>query len=173
MKDSIEAMQKFALEHEDCGIVVPQQVLPGGTPTMKIHVPYASAGFDCDVNPSIHHANIINMNNFHDGESLELSFAPFFCTYIKREVLDSSFGLDAELGRHYRSDRIFSEYVRHVMGLKIFHVTDAIVYHKLQKATQSLKKNEKSYDNMLFKNRWEDDLADKLGFKRPNWDLDD
>ena len=173
MKDSIEAMQKFAYEHDDCGIVVPQQVLPGGTPTMKVHVPYASAGFDCDVNPSAHHKNIINMDNFHDGESLELSFAPFFCTYIKRDVLDASFGLDAELGRHYRSDRIFSEYVRNVMGLKIFHVTDAIVYHKLQKATQSLKKNEDSYNTMLFKNRWEDDLATKLGFKRPDWDTDE
>lgn len=173
MKDSVEAMQKFAYEHADCGIVVPQQVLPGGTPTMKVHVPYASAGFDCDVNPSAHHKNIINMDNFHDGESLELSFAPFFCTYIKREVLDKSFGLDAELGRHYRSDRIFSEYVRHVMNYRIFHVTDAIVYHKLQKATQSLAKNEESLDNMLFKNRWEDDLAEKLGFKRPEWDLDD
>ncbi|MBQ2654676.1 MAG: glycosyltransferase [Methanobrevibacter sp.] len=173
MKNSIEAMQKFAYEHDDCGIVVPQQVLPGGTPTMKQHVPYASEGFDCDVNPSAHHKNIINMDNFHDGESLELSFAPFFCTYIKREVLEKSFGLDAELGRHYRSDRIFSEYIRHILGYKIFHVTDAIVYHKLQKSTQSLAKNEESLDNMLFKNRWEDDLADKLGFKRPEWDLDD
>lgn len=173
MKNSVEAMQKFAYSRDDCGIVVPQQVLPGGTPTMKIHVPYASEGFDCDVNPSAHHENIVNMNNFHDGESLELSFAPFFCTYIKREVLDKSFGLDAELGRHYRSDRIFSEYTRHVMNYKIFHVTDAIVYHKLQKATQSLAKNEESLDNMLFKNRWEDDLANKLGFKRPEWDLDD
>ena len=172
MKNSIEAMQKFAYEHDECGIVVPQQVLPGGTPTMKQHVPYASAGFDCDVNPSAHHKNIVNMDNFHDGESLELSFAPFFCTYIKRDVLDKSFGLDAELGRHYRSDRIFSEYVRHVMNYKIFHVTDAIVYHKLQKATQSLAKNEESLDNMLFKNRWEEDLADELGFKRPEWDLD-
>ncbi|MBQ2832688.1 glycosyltransferase [Methanobrevibacter sp.] len=172
MDNSIEAMQKFAYEHDDCAIVVPQQVLPGGTPTMKQHVPYASEGFDCDVNPSAHHKNIVNMDNFHDGESLELSFAPFFCTYIKREVLDKSFGLDAELGRHYRSDRIFSGYVRHVMNYKIFHVTDAIVYHKLQKSTQSLKKNEESYDNMLFKNKWEDDLAEELGFKCPEWDLE-
>lgn len=172
MNNSIEAMQKFAYEHDDCAIVVPQQVLPGGTPTMKQHVPYASEGFDCDVNPSAHHKNIVNMDNFHDGESLELSFAPFFCTYIKREVLDKSFGLDAELGRHYRSDRIFSGYVRHVMNYKIFHVTDAIVYHKLQRSTQSLKKNEESYDNMLFKNKWEDDLAEELGFKCPEWDLE-
>ncbi|WP_407423345.1 glycosyltransferase [Methanobrevibacter sp.] len=172
MEGSIEAMQKCAYEQEDCGIVVPQQVLPGGTPTMNVHVPYASAGFDCDVNPSAHHKNIVNMRNFHDGEILELSFAPFFCTYIKRDVLDDSFGLDAELGRHFRSDRIFSEYVRHVMNKKIFHVSDAVVYHKLQRATQSLKKNEDKYDMMLFKNRWEKDLAKELGFKQPEWDRD-
>ena len=172
MEGAIEAMQKCAYEQEECGIVVPQQVLPGGTPTMTIHVPYASPGFDCDVNPSSHHKNIINMNNFHDGEILELSFAPFFCTYIKRDVLNNSFGLDAELGRHYRSDRIFSEYVRHIMNKKIYHVSDAVVYHKLQKATQSLKKNEDKYDMMLFKNKWEEDLAKELGFKQPLWDCD-
>lgn len=172
MEGAIEAMQKCAYEQKDCGIVVPQQVLPGGTPTMNIHVPYASAGFDCDVNPSAHHKNITNMNNFHDGEILELSFAPFFCTYIKMEILNDSFGLDAELGRHYRSDRIFSEYVRHIMNKKIYHVSDAVVYHKLQKATQSLKKNEDKYDLMLFKNRWEEDLAEKLGFNQPEWDKD-
>lgn len=100
-------MQKTAYEFEDSWYIVPQQVLPGGTPTIKTHVPYASSFFDCDVNPSKHHNNIINMPIFHDGEILELSFAPFFCAYIKRDVLNNSVGLDAELGRHYRSDRIF------------------------------------------------------------------
>lgn len=170
-KCAIESMQKFAYECIDCGIVVPQQVLPGGTHTMKTHVPYASPGFDCDVNPSAHHKNIINMPIFHDGEILELSFAPFFCTYIKRDVLDNSFGLDAELGRHYRSDRIFSDYVRNVMNLRIYHVSDAVVYHKLQRSTMSLKKNKTNYDTMFLKNQWEDELAIKLGFKKAKWDF--
>ena len=167
---AIENMQKTAYEFEDSGIIVPQQVLPGGTPTIKTHVPYASSFFDCDVNPSKHHNNIINMPIFHDGEILELSFAPFFCAYIKRDVLNNSVGLDAELGRHYRSDRIFSAYIRHVLNLKIYHVSNAIVFHKLQKSTKKLKDKKEDYNVMFLKNQWEDELAKELNFKKPNWD---
>lgn len=169
-ENSLEMMQNYAYSLKDCGIIVPQQVLPGNTPTIKTHVPYATPVFDCDVNPSAHHKNIINMPIFHDGEVLELNFAPFFCTYIKRDVLDNSVGLDAKRGRHYRSDVIYSEYIRHVMGLKIYHVSDAVVYHKLQQATHKLKENEEEYDIMFSKNRWDEELARKLKFKRPLWD---
>ena len=169
-KNSLEIMQKYAYSLKNCGIIVPQQVLPANTPTIKTHVPYASPVFECDVNPSAHHKNIINMPIFHCGEILELNFAPFFCTYIKREVLDNSVGLDAKRGRHYRSDVIFSEYIRHVMGLKIYHVSDAVVYHKLQQSTHKLKENKEQYDIMFSKNRWDEDLARKLKFKRPLWD---
>lgn len=85
---AIENMQKTAYEFEDSGIIVPQQVLPGGTPTIKTHVPYASSFFDCDVNPSKHHNNIINMPIFHDGEILELSFCTFLLCLYKRDVLN-------------------------------------------------------------------------------------
>ncbi len=171
-KGSVEAMQKYAYEISDCGLIVPQQILPGKTESMNTHVPYATPFFDCDVNPSRHHKNIHNMSVFHDGNVLELSFAPFFCVYIKREVLDNSLGLDAELGRHYRSDRIFSNYIRHIMNLKLYHVSDSIVYHKLQKSTKKLrqKKGIKSLNIMLYKNQWEPELAEELGFKKALWD---
>ncbi|MBE6140583.1 MAG: glycosyltransferase [Firmicutes bacterium] len=167
---ALESMQYVAYNRDDCGLVVPQQVLPDGSSSIKTHVPYATNIFECDVNPSKHHNNIINVPIFHDGEILELNFAPFFCVYIKRDVLNNSFGLDAELGRHYRSDRIFSDYVKHVMGLKIYHTSNAVVYHKLLKSTRKLKQNEAKYDLIYLKNRWEEDLAKKLGFKRAIWD---
>lgn len=72
-------------------------------------------------------------------ESLQVSFAPFFCVYIKRETYNKSIGLDAELGRHFRSDMIYCNYVRTVLNEKIYHVSDAIVYHKLQQSTSTLK----------------------------------
>ena len=55
------------------------------------------------------------------------------------------------------------------MNLKIYHVSNAKVYHKLQKATAKLKKDEKAYDVMFLKNEWEDEIAKKLGFKHPPW----
>ena len=133
--DAIMNLEKAAYELSECGIVVPQQVLPGGTKTINMHVPFAYPQYDCDVNLSAHHENIINVPVFHAGRVVEISFAPFFCVYIKRQVLDNSMGLDAEYGRHYRSDRIFCNYIRHMMNLKIYHVEKAVVYHKLQKAT--------------------------------------
>jgi len=138
---SIEAMQKAAYELPQCGLICPQQVLYGGTKTINTHVPYANPKYDCDVNLSAFHSNVINVPLFHAGDVLELNFAPFFCVYIKRDVLNNSLGLDPELGRHYRSDRIFCDYIRHVMNLKIYYIPSAIVYHKLQKSTNVLKKD--------------------------------
>jgi glycosyltransferase involved in cell wall biosynthesis/predicted nucleic acid-binding Zn-ribbon protein len=175
MPGAVEAMQDAAYKLPQCGIAVPQQVLPGGTRTLNAHVPHANPEYECDVNLSKVHKNIINVPTFHSGELLELSFAPFFCVYIKRDVLHSSVGLDAERGRHYRSDRIFCNYVRHVMNLKIYHVAEAIVYHKLQKSTHVLRKeskdNNSEFDIIFRKNQWDDELATKLGYKTPIWDF--
>lgn len=63
---------------------------------------------------------IINIPLFHDGTSLELNFAPFFCTYIKRDTYNKTLGLDPELGRPHRSDRIFSDFIRNYLQLKIY-----------------------------------------------------
>lgn len=169
---AVEALQKAAYKLEKCGITVPQQVLPGGTKTISTHVPSAKSQFDCDVNLSAHHSNIKNVPIFHDGVILELNFAPFFCVYIKRDVLDNSMGLDASLGRHYRSDRIFCDYIQNYMGLKIYYVAEAIVFHKLQQSTEILlnEQDKKDYNIMLQKNKWEPELADELGFKKAKWD---
>jgi len=169
---SINSLSNAAYELPNCGIVVPQQVLPGKTKTINIHVPYADSNYECDVNLSAHHLNVINLPIFHSGRTVELSFAPFFCVYIKRQVIDNSVGLDVELGRHYRSDQIFCNYVRHMMNLKIYYVSEAIVYHKLQKSTDLLRSKPKKDFNIMFqKNQWEPELADKLGFKKPLWDF--
>jgi glycosyltransferase involved in cell wall biosynthesis len=170
---AIEALQKTAYEQADCGILVPQQVLPGDTKTIDKHVPYAYPEYECDVNLSAVHENIINVPVFHSGRVVELSFAPFFFVYIKRDVLNSSIGLDAEFGRHYRSDRIFCNYVRHMMNLKIYYVAESVVYHKLQRSTdvmRSKSKKSSNFDLMFHKNRWDDELASQFNYKTPIWD---
>ena len=85
--------------------------------------------------------------------------------------MNNSLGLDAELGRHYRSDRIFSDYIRNVLKLNIYHISKAIVYHKLQVSTKKLKSNDDEFNLMFSKNRWDDYLAKKLNFKRALWDF--
>lgn len=167
---ALEAMQYYAYNLQDCGIIVPCETLYPNDIRMTYNVPFANPKFECDVSTSKIHKNIYNVPIFFDGNILELDFAPFFCTYIKRDVYNKTLGLDPELGRHYRSDRIFCDFIRLFLKLKIYHISDAKVYHKSQQSTKKLEKNKKEYDLMFIKNQWEPELADKLGYKIYSWD---
>lgn len=170
---AIEALQRSAYQLPDCGLVVPQQVLPGGTKTIREHVPYANPDFACDVNLSAHHSNITAPTLFNNGEVTELTFAPFFCVYIPRHVYEKVGPLDAQYGRHYRSDRIYCDAVRHIHKLKIYHVYQSLVFHKLQKATDTLRLKEgknSEFDLMFSKNQWDDTTRNALGFTSATWD---
>ncbi|MCK9152245.1 glycosyltransferase family 2 protein [Methanobacterium alcaliphilum] len=170
---AIENMQTASDTLTQCGIVIPQQVLPPKTKTINTHVPFANSHIECDVSLSAHHKNIINTPVFHSGQAVELKFAPLFCAYIKRDILKQTKGLDAEYGRHYRSDRILCDYVRHVLNLKIYYIPQAIVHHKLQKSTDLMRskpQNKEQFNLMFIKNQWESELAQKLGYKKAPWD---
>lgn len=169
---AIEELQRAAYVLDNCGLVVPQQLLPGGTKTIVDHVPFANPNVDCDVNLSAHHANILNPPIFADGDVTEIGFAPFFCVYIKRDVLNRTGMLDAEYGRHYRSDRIFCDYVRHILKMRIYHIASAVVIHKLQKSTDKLRNDSNrnsEFDLMFRQNRW-GTLGTQLGFREAPWD---
>ena len=60
------------------------------------------------------------------------------------------------------------------MGYKIYHVADAIVYHKLQKSTMELeKKSVEEHDLLLKQNRWSKKEQEKYGFKPARWDVEE
>lgn len=168
-KGALEAMQYYAYDLSDSGVIVPREVLYAGDERVNNHVPYANKNFECDVTPSRNHTNIIKNPLFFDGDVLELSFAPFFCTYIKREVFNRTIGLDSEIGRHYVSDRLFCDFVRYVLNLKVYHVSDAIVYHKSQASTKKLREDNDKYDIMFVKNQWESEIAEELGYRKYPW----
>lgn len=169
---ALEAMQEAVSQLPDCGLVVPQQILPSGTPTLTTHVPYADAEQPCDVNLSVHHGNIVPPPLLHDGRVVEISFAPFFCVYIPRETYQRAGPLDAQFGRHYRSDRIYCDVVKHILGLRIYHVSDACVIHKLQKSTRVLSDRSNSeFDLMFKKNQWDEPTRLSLGFRKAVWDI--
>lgn len=170
---ALQALSFSAYKYDKCGLVVPQQVLPPHTKTIVEHVPYANPDSECDVNLSSHHANIARVPIFHDGGAVEITFAPFFCTYIRRDVYARTLGLDAEFGRHYRSDRIFCSYVRHILGLRIYHEPQAVVIHKLQKSTETLRTDSdklSEFMDIFHKNKWPESLASQLGFRTAAWD---
>lgn len=168
-KGALEAMQYYSYSLDDCGIAVPREVLYSGDSRINNHVPYANSIFECDVTPSKNHKNISQNPLLFDGDLLKLTFAPFFCTYIKREVFNQTIGLDAELGRHYVSDRLFCLYVTSILNLNIYQVSDAKVYHKSQASTKTLKESKKDYDLIFRKNQWEPELAEQFGFRKYIW----
>lgn len=151
---------------------MPAQILPSHTKTMEIHVPYINKACFGDVNISSHHANVVSVPFIFDGELLSIKFAPFFCVYIPRHSINKVGLLDAELGRHYRSDRLYCNSVINIGGMEVIYVPNSKVFHGLQKSTDLLKKEDvKLFDAMFKRNEWdEDDLRD-LGFSNRGWSL--
>lgn len=170
---AIQMLQEAAYRLDSAGITVPRQILPSGTKTIGVHVPYADPDHSVDVNISAYHQNIENIPLYHDGGPFEINFAPFFAAYIRRQVIDDIGYLDAELGRHYRSDRIYCDLMRSVTDWKIYYVPDAQVVHRLQKSTEILRdKNaqDRDYDWMFIRNQWSPEDCASLDFKRAPWD---
>ncbi len=171
---AIGMLQTHAYRLRDCAIAVPLQVLPAATESMNEHVPFADPAFECDVNISAHHANAINMPVFHKGDVVELDFAPFFCAYLVRERIGEDILLDAEFGRHYRSDRSFCDYVRNLKGGRLYQVATAVVHHQLQRSTRVLREDEERSEEfkLIFsENKWSDEELVLTGFRRPLWDM--
>ena len=166
---SLEFLQECAYSKSDAGLVVSQQVLKNGS-LIKKHVPYAHNDYWCDISPSSFYKNIANVPLFHDGEFLELKLAPFFCTYLKRDVLDKSCGFDSRLGKHYHSMRLFSEYVRNILGLKIYHVSNSVVISNISEDARNSEPLN-IYDFNFSKNQWDRKLSEDLGYKTPLWDM--
>lgn len=164
-------LSKYAAHLKDVGILVPGQIFNPNTPTLDTHVPFANSNQYCDVNVSVHHGNLSKTPVINHGKYFEIDFAPFFCCYIPRKVINEIGPLDAELGRHYRSDRLYCNSVRNILGKKIYYIPGSRVLHGLQASTKSLKKNSKSdFDVMFRKNKWDNEMQRLLGYSERIWD---
>jgi GT2 family glycosyltransferase len=127
---ALPALQKAAYTCESITMVAPQQVLPGGEPSINSHVPYAFNDVPCDVTLSNHHKNIESLPLFHSGGVIDLNFASFFCLYIKREIWDECSILGNEKGGDGQTDRIMCDFVRHVLGKRIVYTPEAVVFRR-------------------------------------------
>ncbi|MGZ9809190.1 glycosyltransferase [Pseudoroseicyclus sp. H15] len=175
-RNAMRELQRAADTLPDAAITVPRQVLPAGQETMRAHMPDSDRAVPCDVTLSAHHNNVADVPLLHDGGPVELIYAPFFAVYVRRDVWNRAGPLDAELGRHYRSDWLYCDLVRRVLGQKIWYVPAASAIHKVQAATGELRRAKRpgssDFDTMFRKNRWDDETAGLLGYHRPVWDGD-
>lgn len=153
----IEGMQHLLEEHPDAGLVVPRQVMLAGTPTFIRHQPYRDTDRECDVNISALHANVLDPHFNAVKGYMELSFAPFFCVYIPRMVLNEVGLLDVENGPHYRSDRLYCDQVRQYARKRIIYTPFSKVYHFHQRSTGELRERDISlYEKMFVWNNWKE-----------------
>ena len=130
MPGTLSALQKAAYAGDSIAMAAPQQVVPGGDPSINTHVPYAFDDVPCDIALSHHHSNVEPLPLFHSGGPVDLNFASFFCVYIKRDAWELCGGLDVHQERESQFDRIMCEFVRHVLGRRIVYTPDAVVLHQ-------------------------------------------
>ena len=167
----IEHMQDLAYSIPDCGLVVPHEMSTQETKVTQTHVPYAHPQFECDTLPSELYRNIVNLPVFNDGRILELNYAPFFCTYVKRDIYNKTLSLDFELGMDNRSNRIFSEFIRNMLKLKIYQTPEAFVYNKHIDAKSKYENSNEKILNIIKKSQISNDLNLDSNIKKPTWDF--
>ncbi|OIQ25372.1 glycosyltransferase [uncultured Vibrio sp.] len=153
----LTALENVVINDKEVGIVAPQQVLLPETKTLNTHAPYANKYNETDVTVSIHHDNLVIDELNSSRVEFEVDFIPFFCVYIPRSIINEVGLLDAKLGRHYRSDRLYCYAVRYQANKKITFTPKSKLYHLHQQSTSHLKKkDDKEFDTMFVKNKWED-----------------
>ncbi|WP_083762345.1 glycosyltransferase [Chlorobaculum parvum] len=153
----LDGLQHVFADHPDAGLVVPRQVMLAGTPSAERHQPYRVASRECDVNISALHANVLDPRFNPLKGYMELTFAPFFCVYIPRMVIDQVGLLDVENGPHYRSDRLYCDHVRERTGKRIIYTPFSKVYHFHKRSTTDLQQQDRSmYEKMYVRNNWKD-----------------
>ncbi|WP_230534563.1 glycosyltransferase family 2 protein [Microvirga roseola] len=137
--DWLNEMRYVLSKHPDAGMAVPRQVVPGGNKAAKIHVPGAINPFECDINLSAQHLNIVDPSFDLDDDLVELSYAPLFCSLIRPEVFRNLGALDSGNGPHYRSDWILCDSMRRLLRQRIIYTPHSKVYHLLGVATRAKK----------------------------------
>ena len=117
----VEIMQKYSYDVDGCGLIVSTQYVKDNE-NIKKHISYAYTDYWCDITPL--NKNIKNVAVFHNGEVLELKYAPFFCTYIKSEVLNKLKQFNIT------SYNDITNIVTHILELKIYHISKAIALRR-------------------------------------------
>jgi hypothetical protein len=126
-------------------MAVPRQVLPAGNRITKVHVPGAMDACECDINLSIHHNNILDLEFDREDELVELTYAPLFCGLLRPQTIRAARGLDSGNAPHYRSDWILCDFIRRHLQQRIVYTPHSKVYHLQGIATEKRKSSDEAF----------------------------
>jgi len=137
--DWLDELRYVFSKHDDAGMVVPRQVLPANSRITKVHMPGAARDFECDINLSMHHNNILDLAFDPEDGLVELTYAPLFCGLVRPEAIRAAGGLDSGNAPHYRSDWILCDFIRRHLRQRIIYTPHSKVYHLQGVATEKRK----------------------------------
>ncbi|MEE1610157.1 glycosyltransferase [Microvirga sp. CF3016] len=143
--DWLDELRYVFFKHDDAGMVVPRQVLPANNKITKVHMPGAARDFECDINLSLHHSNILDLAFDHEDGLVELTYAPLFCGLVRPEAIRAAGGLDSGNAPHYRSDWILCDFIRRHLQQRIVYTPHSKVYHLQGVATEKRKSTETGF----------------------------
>lgn len=123
----VEGLGAVAAEVADCAMVVPQRVR-FADPAAVEDVPFADPGLPCDRSLSAKYRNAINVPAFHDGELVELNFAPLCCAYLTGAALTKLVDFDFDSVLPACANNVFCDHVRMILRKKIFYTSKAVAY---------------------------------------------
>ncbi|MDR2967427.1 MAG: glycosyltransferase [Methanobacteriaceae archaeon] len=125
--ETIGLMQKYSYNLKNCGLLIPQQIIPGKSGLVEKLSYYANPNYEYDMTPLLNQNNIINMDKFHSGKVLELNQGILSCFYIKEDVFSKINKMKIELNQLNDFNKEFFDSIQKI-GLKIYNVSDAVVY---------------------------------------------
>ncbi len=142
--DWLDELRYVLFKHQDAGMAVPRQVLPANTKAARVHMPSATSAFECDVNLSVQHDNVIDPEFDPEDGLVELCYAPLFCGLVRPETINALGLLDSGNGPHYRSDWIFCDSMRRFLNQRIIYTPHSKIYHLQGVATRTKKSSEQA-----------------------------
>ncbi len=127
--DWLSELRYVLVKHEDAGIAVPRQVIPAGATALKLHMPAADAAFECDINLSSQHDNVLDSDVDREDNLIKLSLAP---PVLRSDPSGGDQGLghlDHRHGPHCGSEWIFCEALRRILNQRILYTPHSNGYH--------------------------------------------
>ncbi|MCL2115849.1 MAG: glycosyltransferase [Methanobrevibacter sp.] len=125
--ETLGLMQKYSYDLEKCGLLIPQQIVPGKSGLVEKLSYYANPNYEYDMSPLLNPNNIVNMDKFHSGQVLELNQGVLSCFYIKEDVFTKINKVKIEKNQFNDFNKEFFDNIEK-NGLKIYNLSDAVVY---------------------------------------------
>lgn len=126
-KGALNSMQIYAYSLNNCGLISSEQLVYN-PPLLKKYFNYVNEEYWIDITPFKFEQNIIEVPLVYDGEFLEIKIAPFFATYLKRDVIKQMEDFNFKFKDSETTMVELSKFIRNDLNLKIFTTSNAKIF---------------------------------------------